>query len=230
MKFREYIRTDYFRKEEKNVRQAKRMSKIGLSFGIVMCVFLVAAVILIDKEKGLEAWQNILAVCLFVAAVVIMIAICIIGAKYNKRDNNGNLRASYLIAFLLWSREEFASDWMSENGVVTFCLDSSQLSPGKCVVWLERGEERRYVLPDDFDTGEASDALIIVSFGLFRWMEMQSLTPNAVRFRLKTDGEFADKKWNFLYKDGKQVFRWKNLEYAYRRAKRLALRKGVIEK
>lgn len=120
MTFHEYLQTEYFKKLDGNLRESKRMQKwIWLLLGLFIGA-MVVGYLLFDEEKneaGIWDWQNILALCLVGVGFVFMVVLCVFGARYTKRDDNGNTRPAYLIALWLYAREAFSDGWRAENGV-----------------------------------------------------------------------------------------------------------------
>lgn len=233
MTFQEYLQTEYFKKLDRNLRESKRMKKwVWILFGLFLAS-MVVGFLLFDEEEG-EAgiwdWQNILSLCLCGVGFVFMIVMCVFGARYSKRDDNGNTRPAYLIALWLYARETFSDGWRAENGGVTFYLDGRSVRPKEYEMWLEREGEAVCVLPDALkETGDLLDAVLIVQMGLYAWVEKASPVLTSVRYRVKEDGVLADKKWSFLWQEGKPKYVMRRVRYSYRRARRIAMKKGIIE-
>ena len=233
MTFQEYLQTEYFKKLDGNLRESKRMKKwIWLLLGLFISA-MVVGYLLFDEEKndaGIWDWQNILSLSLVGVGFVFMIVLCVFGARYTKRDDNGNVRPAYLIALWLYAWEAFSDGWRVENGVVTFYLDCRSVRPKEYEMWLEREEEAVQVLPDALkETGDVMDALLIVQMGLYAWVEKTSPVLTSVRYRVKENGVLADQKWSFLWREGRPKYSMRRVRYSYRRARRIAMKKGIIE-
>lgn len=232
MTFHEYLQTEYFKKLDGNLRESKRMQKwIWLLLGLFIGA-MVVGYLLFDEEKneaGIWDWQNILALCLCGVGFVFMVVLCVFGARYTKRDDNGNTRPAYLIALWLYAREAFSDGWRAENGVVTFYFDYRSVRPNEYEMWLEREGEAVRVLPDALkETGDIFDEILIVQMGLLAWVEKASPMLTSVRFRVKQDGVISDKKWQFLWREGKPKYAMRRVRYHYRRAQKLARKKQIL--
>lgn len=236
MTFEEYTKTDVFLKERARTVKNKRLAWLVLALTFFGTASILAGCILGGEDRPEEMWRLVLAVALVVAGLAADAVVAVLHWRKSARKDDGiSRRPAFAVAYLLYAREYLSTGWHETNGAVTYDLDFPPVIKGKepAQVTLVRGGERFTIEFSRFGEDlDAYDGLLIPALGLFCWLENNAVTATEISYRLLENGMNLNTKRGgktFLYEAGKWKLTGRNFRREYRRIKKYACRKDILE-
>lgn len=234
MTFEEYMDTDVFRRERERLCANKRTAKRRMIFFLVGLALLFVGGILLPEEKESELlWRGISGGILFGAGMIVIVIGAILSRRTDdRREDSMMRRPAFAAAFLLYARQYLVAGWRAENGVVAWDIDLPAGADKKIAAFaLVRGGQRTEISFAPFgEYLDALDAVVLVAFGLFSWLERENVSAARIACRLLEEGVTNGKKEEIvLYTAGKWKFTGRMLRREYRRIAKYARKRGLIE-